>query len=87
MRSVLGSVTAIIVVLGAGAAGAQTFLSPGALMEGTRGYIGPAEPMTLQATTQGRSVATSTIKATCDLGDVVLCYPGSFRAIADVAGQ
>jgi hypothetical protein len=86
MRSVLGALTAIF-ILGAGAAGAQTFLSPGALKDGTRGYIGPAEPMALRATTQGRSVATGTMKVSCERGDAVLCYPGSFRAIADVAGQ
>jgi hypothetical protein len=84
MRSVLGALT-VIVVLGAGAASAQTFLSPGALKDGTRGYIGPAEPMMVPA--QGRSVSTGAIKLSCDRGDVVLCYPGSFRAIADVDGQ
>jgi hypothetical protein len=77
----------MIIVLGAGAAGAQTFLSPGALKDGTRGYIGPAEPMSVPAPTQGRSVAPAAVNISCDRGDVVLCYPGSFRAIADVAGQ
>jgi hypothetical protein len=85
MQSVLGSLTAMIIVLGAGAAGAQTFLSPGALKDGTRGYIGPAEPMALPA--QGRSVSSDAIRLQCERGDVVLCYPGTFRAIADVAGQ
>jgi hypothetical protein len=77
--------TAILVLGVAGAAGAQTFLSPGALKDGTRGYIGPGEPMTLPA--QGRSVSTGTIRLQCDTGDVVACYPGTFHVIADVAAQ
>ena len=86
MQSVLGAFTAIL-LLGAGVASAQTFLSPGALKDGTRGYIGPAEPMLVSAPIQGRSVAPGEVRLSCDRGDVVLCYPGSFRTIADVAGQ
>ena len=85
MRSVLGTFTAMLVLATASAAGAQTFLSPGALKDGTRGYIGPGEPMSLPA--QGRSVSTGTIRLQCDTGDVVGCYPGTFRVIADVAAQ
>ena len=85
MRAVLGTLTAVLVLGIAGAASAQTFLSPGALKDGTRGYIGPAEPMVLSA--QGRSVATDAIRAQCDRGDVLLCYPGNFRMIADVNAQ
>jgi hypothetical protein len=84
MRSVLGTLTAVL-LLGATSVGAQTFLSPGALKDGTRGYIGPGEPMTLPA--QGRSVSTGTIRLQCNTGDVVTCYPGTFRVIADVSAQ
>ena len=86
MRSVLQLLT-VVLVLGASAASAQTFLSPGALKDGTRGYIGPAEPMVVPAPTQGRSVAPGEVRLSCERGDLVLCYPGSFRIIADVAGQ
>ena len=84
MRSVLGTLTAVLVLGAASAAGAQTFLSPGALKDGTRGYFGPGEPMTVPA--EGRSVSTAATRLWCDSGDV-LCYPGSFRVIADVAAQ
>lgn len=81
MRSVLGALTAIV-LLGAGAASAQTFLSPGALKEGTRGYFGPGEPMALPA--EGRSASTGMTRLWCDNGDI-LCYPVSFRDIADMS--
>jgi hypothetical protein len=87
MRLVLGTLTAVLVLGAASGACAQTFLSPGALKDGTRGYFGPGEPMTVPTMRAGRSVAPSAIKLACDRGDVVLCYPGSFAAIADVAGQ
>jgi hypothetical protein len=83
MRSVLGTLTAILLV-GATGAGAQTFLSPGALKDGTRGYIGPGEPMVLPS--EGRSASTGATRLWCDSGDV-LCYPGTFRVIADVSAQ
>ena len=41
MRSVLGALTAVLILGAAGTASAQTFLSPGALKDGTRGYIRP----------------------------------------------
>jgi hypothetical protein len=85
MRSVLGTFTAMLVLATASAAGAQTFLSPGALKDGTRGYIGPGEPMVLPA--QGRSASTGAIRLQCETGDVVACYPGSFRVIADISSQ
>jgi hypothetical protein len=85
MRLVLGTLTAVLLLGAAGTAGAQTFLSPGALKDGTRGYFGPGEPMALSA--QGRSVSTSAIRLQCETGDVVACYPARFRVIADVAGQ
>jgi hypothetical protein len=40
MRLVLGTLTAVLLLGAAGTAGAQTFLSPGALKDGTRGYFG-----------------------------------------------
>jgi hypothetical protein len=85
MQSVLGALTAVLILGAAGTAGAQTFLSPGALKDGTRGYFGPGEPMALPA--QGRSVSAEAIRFQCERGDVALCYPGTFRVIADVAGQ
>jgi hypothetical protein len=56
MRSVLGALTAVLILGAAGTASAQTFLSPGALKDGTRGYFGPGEPMALPA--EGRSAST-----------------------------
>jgi hypothetical protein len=85
MRSVVGTLTAVLVLGIASAASAQTFLSPGALKDGSRGYIGPAEPMLLS--TQGRSVSSDAIRAQCNRGDVLLCYPSGFRIIADVNAQ
>jgi len=41
--------------------------------------------MTLPA--QGRSASTGAIRFQCDRGDVVACYPGSFRVIADISSQ
>jgi hypothetical protein len=87
MRSVLGTWTAVLVLGIASAASGQTFLSPGALKDGSRGYIGPAEPMALPTVREVRSVAPGAVKLRCDRGDVVLCYPGSFSRIADVAAQ
>jgi hypothetical protein len=83
MRSVLGTLTAVL-LLGATSVGAQTFLSPGALKDGSRGYIGPGEPMVLPS--EGRSASTGTTRLWCDSGDV-LCYPGTFRAIADMSAR
>ena len=62
MRRVLGMLTAVLVLGVASAANAQTFLSPGALKGGTRGYIGPGEPMVLPA--EGRSASTATTRRT-----------------------
>ena len=72
MRRVLGMLTAVLVLGVASSANAQTFLSPGALKDGTRGYIGPGEPMVLPA--EGRSASTATTRLWCDSGDL-LCYP------------
>jgi hypothetical protein len=83
MRSVLGTLTAVL-LLGATSVGAQTFLSPGALKDGTRGYIGPGEPMVLAS--EGRSASTGATRLWCDSGDV-LCYPVTFRAIADMSAR
>jgi hypothetical protein len=84
MRSVLGTLTAVLIIGAASAATAQTFLSPGALKDGTRGYIGPGEPMPLPS--EGRSASTAPTRLWCDSGQV-LCYPGTFRTIADVAAR
>ena len=81
MRSVLGALTAVLVI-GAGAASAQTFLSPGALKDGTRGYFGPSEPMAVPS--EGRSASTGATRLWCDGGNV-LCYPVMFRNIADIS--
>jgi hypothetical protein len=84
MRSALAILAAA--VLGATSlVNAQTFLAPGALKDGTYGFFGPGEPMSLPA--QGRSVSTGALRGECNAGDVVLCYPATFRVIADVAGQ
>jgi hypothetical protein len=84
MRSVLGTLTAVLVLGIASAASAQTFISPGALQDGTRGYIGPAEPMIVP--TEGRSASASPAQLWCDSGDI-LCYPQTFRAIADMPAR
>jgi len=84
MRRVLGMLTAVLVLCVASSANAQTFLSPGALKDGTRGYIGPGEPMVLPA--EGRSASTATTRLWCDSGDL-LCYPPTFRTLADVTAQ
>ena len=81
MQSVLGALTAVL-ILGAGAASAQTFLSPGALKDGTRGYFGPGEPMAVPS--EGRSASTGATRLWCDGGNV-LCYPATFRAISDMS--
>jgi hypothetical protein len=83
MRSVLGALTAVLLLGAAGAASAQTFLSPGALKDGTRGYFGPGEPMSLAA--EGRSASTGATRLWCDSD--VLCYPAAFRTIADVSAR
>ena len=85
MRSALATMTAILVLGVTASANAQTFLAPGALKDGTYGYFGPGEPMSLPA--QGRSVSSGAIRGQCTAGDVTLCYPATFRTIADVAGQ
>ncbi|HZY12036.1 MAG TPA: hypothetical protein VFE89_04655 [Beijerinckiaceae bacterium] len=82
MRSVLGALTAVLILGAAGTASAQTFLSPGALKDGTRGYFGPGEPMALPA--EGRSASTGMTRLWCDSGDI-LCYPVMFRDIADMS--
>ncbi len=81
MRSVLRTLAAVLVLGAASGAGAQTFLSPGALAEGTQGFFGPGEP--LAVTTEGRSASTGT-GLWCDSA-TVLCYPATFRALADMA--
>jgi hypothetical protein len=84
MRSVLGTLTAVLIIGAASAASAQTFLSPGALANGTRGFFGPGEPMPLPS--EGRSASTSTTRLWCDSSQV-LCYPGTFRVIADMSAR
>jgi hypothetical protein len=84
MRSVLGTLAAVLIIGAAGAASAQTFLSPGALANGTRGYFGPGEPMPLPS--EGRSASTASTRLWCDNGQV-LCYPVTFRAISDMAAR
>ena len=84
MRSVLGTLTAVLIIGAASAASAQTFLSPGALANGTRGYFGPGEPMPLPS--EGRSASTASTRLWCDSGQV-LCYPGTFRTIADMSAR
>lgn len=84
MRSVLGTLTAVLIIGAASAASAQTFLSPGALKDGTRGYIGPGEPMLLPA--EGRSASTASTRLWCDNGQVP-CYPVTFGTIADMSAR
>jgi hypothetical protein len=85
MRSAL-AILAVAAALGTTSlVNAQTFLSPGALKDGTYGFFGPGEPMSLP--TQGRSVSTEGIRGECKAGDIVRCYPATYGAIADVAGQ
>jgi hypothetical protein len=84
MRSVLGTLTAVLIIGAASAASAQTFLSPGALANGTRGYFGPGEPMPLPS--EGRSASTASTRLWCDSGQA-LCYPRTFRTIADMSAR
>jgi hypothetical protein len=85
MRSALAILAAAAVLGATSLVNAQTFIAPGALKDGTYGFFGPGEPMSLPS--QGRSVSTEGIRGECRAGDVVLCYPATFRSIADVAGQ
>ncbi len=83
MRSILGTAAALIVLGAMSGASAQTFLSPGALAEGTQGYFGPGQPMTVAM--EGRSASTGT-GLWCD-SSTVLCYPATFRTVADMTAR